>query len=62
MPAVYGSEIPIPKTQRFLRRATAAIIADTLSLPTFSKQASFSASPQHMIAGGLVDVLIVAHS
>ena len=45
MPAVYGSEIPIPKTQRFLRRATDAIIANTLSLPTFSKTGKFFSIP-----------------
>lgn len=45
MPAISGSEIPVTYNSWFPRRATDAIIANILSLPTFSKIGKFLSIP-----------------
>lgn len=62
MPAVYSSEIPVPKTHDSWEGPLMLLLSTLCHCQHFQKHASFSASPQHMIAGGLIDVLIVAHS
>lgn len=62
MPAVYSSEIPVPKTHDSQEGPLMLLLPTLCHCQHSQKQASFSASPQHMIAGGLIDVLIVAHS